>query len=143
MRHEEVEEKLREYTSEFIQGYAEAVDDNYAYVKQTLQQLGLEVATYLPLYGRVLGVDVALAVLCTPDDFYVFFLRNSGIVFADVRYFQDARGLDRTWSVHTQYDVRIDRVKAFLGLADTKVLSEVDASGGTSFLTFDFGVFKI
>jgi hypothetical protein len=143
MRDTEVKEKLKEYANEYIRGYTEAIDDNYAYVKQTLLQLGLEVPTHLPLYNRALGVDVALAALCTPDDFYVFFLRKPGVIFTDLRYAQDARDLDRTWSVHTQYDIRVDRVKTFLGLADAKILSEVDASGGNSFLTFDREYLKL
>jgi hypothetical protein len=70
---EEIESKLKAYATELIRAYSEALEKNYSYPLQKIIELGFG-PSFFPLYGREPGKNVALAVLYTQHDFYMFLL---------------------------------------------------------------------
>ena len=70
---EEIESKLKAYATELIRGYSEALENNYSYPLQKIIELGFG-PSFFPLYRREPGKNVALAVLYTQYDFYMFLL---------------------------------------------------------------------
>lgn len=75
---------LLEYAAEFLKGYNEAIDTNYPDVKAVILRTGFG-ENFFPLYGRRLGVDIAIASFYTQIDFYMFFLDKSDSEIVAVR----------------------------------------------------------
>jgi hypothetical protein len=132
-----------EYTREFINGYTETVDAHYAAAKTVISGAGLD-HDYFPLYGRQLGVDLAIAVFYTQIDFYLFFLDEPGaeIVAARSAVADASSGFGREWVSDTPAERRIQRVREYLGVEEAAVLQpapSLDAINvpGTNFIARD------
>ncbi len=114
---------ILEYTIEFIKGYTEAVDSNYAEAKTLIAKAGLD-HDYFPLYGRQLGVDLAIASFYTQIDFYLFFQDKPDTEIVALRSaIADATsGFGLQWTTDTPEQRRIQRVRKYLGLEEATVL---------------------
>lgn len=131
----EIESKLRAYATELIRGYSEALDKNYPAVTRKIREIGFG-PSFFPLYRRELGTDVALAVLSTDSDFYMFFIEAPDSVIEIFTVPRDADGFDQDWTSSTPDDKRLERVKDYLGIADRPTLLPVNLPG-ISFLSLD------
>jgi hypothetical protein len=131
----EIESKLRAYATELIRGYSEALDKNYPAVTREIRKIGFG-SSFFPLYRRELGKDVALAVLSTDGDFYMFLVEALDSVIDIFTVPRDAHGFDQDWTSSTPYDKRVERVKDYLGIANRPTLLPVNIPG-TSFLSFE------
>ena len=134
---------LLEYAGEFVKGYTEAIDANYSDAKAVISGAGLD-DEYFPLYGRQLGVDLAIASFFTQIDFYLFFIDEPGIEIVAIRSaLADATsGFGREWTFDTPDERRIQRAREYLGLEDARVLRpapHLDAINvpGTNFIARD------
>jgi hypothetical protein len=132
-----------EYTREFIRGYTETVDAHYADAKTVISGAGFD-RDYFPLYGRQLGVDLAVAVFYTQIDFYLFFLikPDTEIVAARSAIADATSGFGREWVADTPDERRIQRVREYLGLEEATVLQpapSLDAINvpGRNFIALD------
>src|SRR5580692_10626243 len=74
---DEVTPRLIAYARAFLSGYCETIDRHFQDPKAMIAAAGLT-AEYFPLYGRELGVNLAIAVFYTQGDFYLFFLDKEG-----------------------------------------------------------------
>jgi hypothetical protein len=120
-KHMEIESALEAYATAFIRGYSEALDKNYRDVTSKIQEMGLGSA-FFPLYRREPGKNVALAVLSTDYDFYLFFLGEQDTLVRVFTLAGEAEGLDREWTHNTPYDKRVERVKDHLEITEGPVL---------------------
>ncbi len=134
---------LLEYASEFVRGYKGTIDEYFSDTKRVILAAG-RVREYFPLYGRQLGVDLAIAAFYTQIDFYLFFLDKPDTEIAAVRSaIADATsGFGWEWSSYAPDDRRIQKVKEYLGLEQLKVLQpapSLDAINipGTNFMARD------
>jgi hypothetical protein len=137
----EVESKLTAYGTEFLKGYSESVDKNYAEVRRDIFDVGLS-QTYFPLYGRTLREDTILAALFTPHDFYLFFVKGSGPAVMKSLELQDHHSFSREWTFNTPGDKRVALVRGHLHISAEKVLAptpgfEAANIPGTNFIAFD------
>lgn len=128
----EAEEKLTEYARAFIQSYCAAIDENFAATKQEILDRGLR-RDLFSLYAREVGRNVALVALTTNDDFYLFFIDESGAAIKLLQQAGAAEGFGREWTFNTPYDKRVRRVMEHLGLSDDQVLDCVNVPG-TNFI---------
>ena len=114
---------LLEFAREFIKSYTETIDANYPDAKAVVFDAGLE-RVFFPLYGRQLGVDLAIAAFYTQIDFYLFFLDESGtaIVTARSAIADRTSGFGREWTVNTPKKRRIEKAKEYLGLDEPRIL---------------------
>lgn len=118
------EERVLEYAREFIRGYTEAIDSNFAAVKTFLDEVGLS-RDYFQLYGRQVGADVAIAAFISPADFYMFFLDERG---AEIKACADTHTINlsefsQEWTFGTPHDQRVQKVKDYLGLGEARLFS--------------------
>lgn len=97
---EEIESKLKAYATELIRGYSEALENNYSYPLQKIIELGFG-PSFFPLYRREPGKNVALAVLYTQYDFYMFLLDVPDILIKVCIFAGDAEGFDNDWTFNT------------------------------------------
>jgi hypothetical protein len=136
MSDKEIESVLEAYATKFIKGYSDALDNNYRDVTKAIQEMGLGSVCF-PLYRREPGKNVALAVLSTDDDFYLFFLDEQDTLIKVFALAGEAEGFDRKWTHNAPYNKRVERVKEHLGITESTVLGPVINAPGTSFLSFD------
>src|SRR5262245_53174587 len=110
---------ILEYTTEFIKGYIETVNSNYAEAKTLIAKAGLD-HDYFPLYGRQLGVDLAIAAFYTQIDFYLFFLEkpNTEVVALRSAIADATSEFGLQWVADTPDERRIERVREYLGLEE-------------------------
>jgi hypothetical protein len=132
----ETQAKLRAYATEFIRGYNDAVERNYPNAKLAASQIDF-IPILFPLVSRELGRDVALAVLHTPNDLYIFFLHGEGQDILVLKETGEAEGFGADWTYNTPDEKRMKRVRNYLGLTDEPVFDDVNIPGGQDFLTFD------
>ena len=134
---------LLEYAKEYVRGYTETIDAHFPEAKTIIFGAGRD-QEYFPLYGRQLGVDLAIASFYTQIDFYLFFLDEPDIEMKAVRsaiaYNTQEFGL--SWLSDTPEKRRIRRVKEYLGLQSARVLQPaptLDAINipGTNFIALD------
>jgi hypothetical protein len=120
---ETTEAYLLDYGREFIRGYDYALDTNYPEVVKFIGESGLA-GDYFPLYGRQLGVNVAMAMFLAEADFYVFFLDEPGVGMKILKIDSAAgRGdFGSEWTISTPEERRIHRVKEYLGLEGAHLL---------------------
>ena len=120
---DEAKNLLLKYATEFLKGYTEAVDTNYPDAKDTIIKAGFG-DSFFPLYGRQLGMDVAIASFYTQVDFYMFFIDRSGTDITAARSViaETGREFGLRWVSDTPDDRRIRRVKEYLGLGGAKIL---------------------
>jgi hypothetical protein len=114
---------LLQYAREFVKGYTETIDANYPDTKSVISQAGLD-SEYFPLYGRQLGVDLAIASFFTQIDFYLFFLDKPGTEIAAVKS-QIANATSefgRAWTFDAPDERRIQRAREYLGLEEARLL---------------------
>jgi hypothetical protein len=130
---EEIESKLKAYATELIRGYSDALENNYSYPLQKIIELGFG-PSFFPLYGREPGKNIALAVLYTQYDYYLFLLDAPDTLIKICILAGDAEGFDIDWTHNTPDDKRADRVKEFLGISDIAVLELVNVPG-TDFMS--------
>ncbi len=117
------EARLLEYAREFIRGYSQAIDTNYPNAKTFIHEAGLN-HDYFPLYGRELGVDVAISAFFTKADFYLFFLGEYGV---EIKRYEDGSANDasefsKDWTFNTPDEQRIQKIKEYLGLKEANTL---------------------
>jgi len=134
---------LLEYAKEYIAAYTETIDAHFSEAKTVIFAAG-RAHEYFPLYGRQLGVDLAIASFYTQVDFYLFFLDEPGAEIKAVRsLIADSPGeFSLSWLSDTPDKRRIQRVKEYLGLESAKVLQPApnyDAINmpGTNFISRD------
>jgi hypothetical protein len=132
---EPAEPKLKEYAGSFIRGYSEALDKNFPDATRKMRQMGLAHA-FFPLYGRALGKNVAIAVLTTDHDFFMFFVEAKDTLIKVHSTAGDAEGFDREWTFNMPYDKRSEQAKDYLRIADSPTLQVVNVPG-TSFISSD------
>jgi hypothetical protein len=135
MNDTEIRSKIEGYATAFIRGYSEALDNNYPDATRKIREMGLGRA-FFPLYGRALGKSVALAVLSTDYDFYMFFVDAQDTLFKVFTVPGEAEGFDTEWTRNTPDSKRSERVKDHLGITNSSTLDHVNIPG-TSFLAFD------
>jgi hypothetical protein len=135
MTEAEIESKLQAYATGFIRGYSEALDKNYVNAVQNIREMGLE-PSFFPLYGREPGKNIALAVLFTDYDFYMFFLQAEGTLIKVSTAVGDAEGFGRDWTFNTPSDRRLERVREHLGITGDTTLQIVNIPG-TDFMSSD------
>jgi hypothetical protein len=135
MNDTEIESALRAYASAFIRGYSEALDNNYPDVTRKIRELGFA-SSFFPLHGREPGRDVALAVLSTEFDFYLYFVDEQDTLIKVFTEAGDREGFTREWTFDTPDGKRSERVIEYLGFADDPPLKLVNVPG-TRFLGFD------
>lgn len=114
---------LLEYAREFVKGYTEAIDANYLDAKAVISGTPLYRELF-PLYGRQLGVDLAIASFFTQIDFYLFFLDKPDAEIVAVRsaIAEGVGDFSSKWVSDTPVERRIQRVREYLGLGEAKVL---------------------
>jgi hypothetical protein len=117
------ESRIAEYAREFIRGYTKTIDEYFSDVKTVIFRSGRG-REYLPLYGRQLGVDIAIAVFYTQIDFYLFFLdkKNTEIETIRSEVANDLSGFGWEWTSYAPARRRIQRVRELLGLEESEVL---------------------
>src|SRR5918994_2059444 len=99
----EIESKLQAYSTGYIKGYSDAVGKNYVNAVQKILEMGLE-SSFFPLYRREPGKNVALAVLFTDHDFYMFFIQAEGTLIKALISKEGAEEFDRDWTFNVPYD---------------------------------------
>jgi hypothetical protein len=120
---ETIESRVTEYAREFIKGYTESIDTHFQNAKNVISGAGLDYQ-YFPLYGRQLGVDLAIAIFYTQIDFYLFFLDKSDTEIEEVMHQEayDTHEFGSTWVSETPAGRRIQRVREYLGLEEPNLL---------------------
>ncbi len=120
---EAIESRITEYAREFIKGYTESIDTHFQNAKNVISgaELGYQ---YFPLYGRQLGVDLAIAVFYTQIDFYLYFLDKPDTEIEKVGHQEayDTHEFGSTWVSDTPAGRRIQRVSGYLGLDESRLL---------------------
>jgi hypothetical protein len=123
---DDIRTRVLEYARAFIAGYSETIGAHFPYPKTVISAAGLA-DDYFPLCGRKLGVNLAIAVFYTQIDFYIFFLDKAGTeieaVRSEVAYNGKEFGL--TWVSDTPEKRRIQRVREYLRLEESRVLQAV------------------
>ena len=134
---------LLEYAKEYIKTYAETIDAHFAEAKAVVFAAGRG-HEYFPLYGRQLGVDLAIASFYSQVDFYLFFLDEPGLEIKAVRSIiaNSPEEFSLSWLSDTPDKRRIQRVKEYLGLESARILQpgpSYDAINipGTNFIARD------
>jgi hypothetical protein len=107
-------------------------------------------AEYFPLYGRELGVNLAIAVFYTQGDFYLFFLEKEGTEIEIIRsaVAQNTNEFGIKWMSDTPEKQRIQRVLEYLRLDESKVLPAYPSLkavniSGIYFIAHDAGNMRI
>jgi hypothetical protein len=120
---DDVRPLVLEYARAFIAGYSETIESHFPDPKTIISAAGLA-GEYFPIYGRELGVNLAIAVFYTQIDFYLFFLDKSDTeieaVRSEIAYNHNEFGL--AWVSDTPEKRRIQRVREYLGLEESRVL---------------------
>jgi hypothetical protein len=118
---DDVRPQVLEYARAFIAGYSETIESHFLSPKIIISAAGLA-DEYFPLCGRKLGANLAIAVFYTQIDFYLFFLDKAGTeieaVRSEVAYSGNEFGL--TWVSDTPEKQRIQRVREYLGLGESR-----------------------
>jgi hypothetical protein len=140
---DEAKPLLLEYATEFLKGYTEAIDANYSDTKDLIFRAGFG-DSFFPLYGRLLGVDIAIASFYTQIDFYLFFLDKSGIDISAARSATAETGgeFGLKWVYDTPDDRRTRRAREYLSLEEAEIIQPapyVDAVNvpNTNFIGLD------
>ncbi|MFE1989188.1 hypothetical protein [Streptomyces mirabilis] len=129
---EDVEEKVRAYAAAYLEAYGSALDKNFPGLRGELNGLGLA-SSFFPLYGRQVGRDVALAVMTTPWDFYLFFLDEPESALRQWREGELAH-FNRNWTFDKLDESRQEEVQNYLGLTASEVIGVVNVPG-TDFIS--------
>ena len=137
---ESIESRVAGYAREFIQGYTDTIDAHFQNAKNVILGAG-PVDKYLPLYGRKLGEDLAIAVFFTQIDFYLFFFDRSDAEIEAIRneVADNTREFGRQWVSDTPGKRRIQRVREYLGLEEEKVLRPTPYSEAINIYDINFG----
>jgi hypothetical protein len=131
----EIESALRTYAVAYSRGYSEALDNNYPDVTRKIRELGFA-SSFFPLHGREPGRDVALAVLSTQYDFFLYFVDEQDTLVKVFTEAGDPDGFSREWTFNTPDGKRAEQIENYLGIANDPPLKLLHVPG-TSFLSPD------
>lgn len=129
---------LIEYVVEFLKGYQYAIDTNFPDVKTFVLESRLDRAL-LPLYGRQLGVNVAIAVFASDSRLFVFFTDEPDVeiqAYAEGAVSNSGES-DREWGFNTPIIQQVQRAIEHLGIEESKIFQLGDAKGAIFISTID------
>ena len=118
---DDLESKLIAYADHFLGSYADAIDTNFPGALDLTRELGMETA-YFPLYDRHIGENVAVAVLYTSNDFYLFFLADRDRAVTIVEDVEEDPAFSREWTFGTPDGMRVMQARDELGISTSSVL---------------------
>jgi hypothetical protein len=111
----EIEERLIDFASEYIHSYLDALNQNFSDTLETLKSSNL-IGKYLPLYGRMVGVNCSIAVFVASASLQIFFLDEMNSAIKAWKIDLESSQFNQRWTFDTPEHIRKRQVTELLGV---------------------------
>lgn len=137
-----VEQKILAYGEEYLKAYNAAISTNYKLSLRMIKALKLA-DTFIPLYEREIGKDVAVTVAYSEWDFMLFFVNEGENSIKQAKDLSAVPQFDEEWSRSTPWRMKIEQVRDYLGLNVESIIGDPVSVPSSNFLSQGIDIVRV